>query len=513
MKKIISIIFAAIFVFVLVLPIPVHAEVASQKEEVVYGILDLDGKVNNLYVVNIFNGGNITDYGEYTKVHNLTTSEEISQTNDQMSINTKADKLYYQGTLKAKELPWKIAIKYQLGGKELSATELAGKSGSLQIEMSITKNDKVDSIFYDNYALQIMLKLDTKLCDNIKSENATIAEAGGSKQLSYIVLPGKDANITVTADVHEFEMDEITINGIKLVLDMELDYNQFSGEMNQIVDAIKGLDDGAGELSDGATQLADGMNQYVEGLKAYKDGLSKLEGGAKDLSTGAAALKDGLSQLVMQNDTLVNGALTLQKATFDMVNGQLAASGLQLPTLTPENYSKILTDIPDLAYVKGQLDGLIQFTQGLQGYVGGVAQLGTGAASLTEGTAQLKTSVSTIAASANQLYQAGFELNTAVKKLRDGLAAYKGGTNELKSGTSNMEDQISDKIDEFVKDTFGSDDKVVSFVSEKNDNVSSVQFVLKTGAIQYEKTENVKNETVTHLNFWQKFLKLFGLYD
>ncbi len=511
MKKIISSILIAIFLLFLTSPIPVHAAYASQKEEVVYGILGLDGNVKDLYVVNIFNGGNITDFGDYTQVHNLTTSEEIIQNNDQISIHTQEKKLYYQGTLKAKELPWDINIKYQLDGKELSPAELAGKSGALQIEILVTKNDKMDSFFYDNYALQIMLKLDTKLCDNIKSENATIAEAGSSKQLSYIILPGKGSDIRVTADVHDFEMEEISINGIKLALSIDLDYDQFSGELNQLVEAIQELDDGAGELSDGAKQLADGMNQYIEGLKAYRDGLTTLEGGVKDLDSGAVALRDGLAQLGKQNDTLVNGALALQTATFDTINNQLEANGIKLPTLTPQNYSKILSDIPDLALVKGQLDGLVQFTKGLEGYVGGVAQLQIGATSLAEGTSKLKSGVSTITSSAKDLYLAAFELNTAVKALRDGLATYQAGTNQLNSGTSDIDEQINDKIDEFVKDTFGSDDKVVSFVSDKNENVESVQFVLKTEGILYEKPEDIKQETTTHLNFWQKLLKLFGL--
>jgi len=121
--------------------------VSSEKQEVVYSILDLDGSVDSIYVVNIFDGGQIIDYGNYSEVRNMTTSEEINQSGDEITINTSANKLYYQGTLKSKELPWNFQIKYTLDGKEISGKELAGKSGKLQIDMAVASNTKVNSVF------------------------------------------------------------------------------------------------------------------------------------------------------------------------------------------------------------------------------------------------------------------------------------------------------------------------------------------------------------------------------
>lgn len=512
MKKTLSAILAVILLFTVSFPMNAYAaDAPSQKEEVVYGILDLSGSVNNLYVVNIFNGGNITDYGNYTNIQNLTTAEKLNQSGDQITANTTADRLYYQGNLEAKELPWNIAIKYSLDGKEISGAELAGKSGALKIAISVTENPKVNSMFYNNYALQISLKLDTNLCDNITAQNATIAEAGSSKQLSYTVLPGNGTDISVTADVQDFEMEEIAINGIKLVFDMNIDYNEFTGEINQLVDAIKGLDNGAGDLLSGANQLSDGMNQYIEGMKAYNEGMSKLDGGMDKLDMGATALKDGLSELSKQNDTIINGALALQEATFASVNAQLSANGLTLPVLTPQNYSKVLAEIPALSSVKEQLDSLVQFTEGLKSYMGGVSQLSSGASNLAEGITQLKASITKINSAADDLYSAGVELNSAMKKLRDGVALYKDGTKELKSGTSNIDNEISDKVDEIIKSTFGNGDKVISFVSDKNTNVSEVQFVLKTDKIELQKVDNTDAIPSAKLSFWQKLLKLFGL--
>ena len=509
MKKILSFALALALLFTSI--ISASAEVGpSQKEEVVYGILKLDGSVNNLYVVNIFNGGAITDYGKYSDIRNMTTSEKLSQNGDKITIDTNSDKLYYQGSLENNELPWDIVIKYFLDDREISGAELSGKSGKLKITMSVKQNNKINSTFFNNYALQIALSLDNKLCSNIKTDNATIAEAGSKKQLAYTVLPGNGIDITVTADVHDFEMDAISINGIKLSLGIEVDSDEFSGQISELADAIKGLDNGAAELLGGLNQLSGGMQKYIDGMKAFKDGLGQLSAGADQLNTGAMALKNGLSELTKQNDALIGGALAIQQAAFDSVNAQLSKMGLGLPVLTSENYSDILSPIPDLAAVKRQLESAVQFTQGLKGYMNGVAQLGKGASDLAGGTAEFKASSSMIASSANELYNAGVELNTGIKKLRDGLASYKNGTKQLRNGTSSMGSEIDNKIDEMLSSISGKGDKVVSFVSDKNTNVSAVQFVLKTDSITLPETPKSTAAKPVELSFWQKLLQLFG---
>jgi putative membrane protein len=511
MKKMLS--FLLVFALLFTSSISTSAVgIPSAKEEVVYGILNLDGSVNNLYVVNIFNAGAITDYGNYSDIRNMTTSEKLTQNGEQITTNTKANKLYYQGTLKDKELPWDISIKYYLDGKEISGRSLAGKSGKLKITVSVKENSKLSSTFFHNYALQIALSLDNKLCSNIKTENATIAEAGSKKQLAYTVLPGNGIDITVTADVHDFEMEAISINGIKLSLGIAVDTDKFTGQISELTSAIKGLDSGAAELLDGLNQLSSGMQKYVDGLKAFKEGLGQLSAGADKLSVGSTALKNGLSELTKQNDSLIYAALKVQQATFHSVNATLSEMWLGLPVLTTENYNAVLAPLADLAEVKKQLDGAVQFTQGLKGYMDGVAQLGKGASDLARGTSEFKSSSSVIAFSANELYNGGAELNIGIKKLRDGLVSYKDGTKKLRSGTSGMDLKINNEIDAMLGSISGKGDKVISFVSDKNTNISAVQFVLKTDSINVPEAQKAANEKPMELNFWQKLLKLFGLY-
>ena len=82
------------------------------------------------------------------------------------------------------------------------------------------------------------------------------------------------------------------------------------------------------------------------------------------------------------------------------------------------------------------------------------------------------------------------------------------GTGELNSETSGMDTEIQNKIDEILSSIGGEETETKSFVSEKNTDVDSVQFVIKTSGI--EKKETVEKEVETETtSFWQKLIQLF----
>ena len=128
--------------------LPTIAAVPSaKKEEVVYIMTDAEGTVQNLNVVNIFGRGSVTDYGDYTDVKMLTTNDPITQNGDEITFTTDAERVYYQGTLENREIPWDISIRYTLDGKDVLPDELGGKSGKLKIYFTVTKNEKCSGTF------------------------------------------------------------------------------------------------------------------------------------------------------------------------------------------------------------------------------------------------------------------------------------------------------------------------------------------------------------------------------
>ena len=672
-KRIVSVLLAALLMISI---LPLSAFAASEntpKEEVVYINLNADGSVKEINVVNIFDldeNGQIIDYGKYESLRNMTTTDRIGYSGETVTIDAKAGKLYYEGKLDNNVMPWNIVIRYYMDGKEHFASEIAGKSGNLKITMKITDNEKCIGNFFEGYALQATVMLDTKRCSNIVADGATVANVGSDKQLTYTILPNKGADIEITANVSNFEMSAIAINGIKLNLAIEIDDAEIQSKIDEIIGAVNDLDTGAGELNDGAKELYDGTSTLNEKVGELYTGVGALNSGVGDLSSG-------LTEITSKNKELLDGAYAafegLCSASETILNAELTKNGLQTVTLTPETYATVLTDLlktmdadsvytmaydkalaevtaqvnanadaiyagyveqnadaiyltyvqsqadtlyaqiaaqavleqlvangytqeqataylqtaegqaliaqavsamteeqkqqiittavanlteeqkaqikagavesltdeqkeqikngyieqmmksnevtdqitsavsaansaaASVAELKGQLDNYSLFYEGLKDYTSAVSSAASGANTL-------KLNMDTLYANVGTLKTSVGDLNDGVKELFDGTTELKNGTGEFVTETDGIETEVSDEIDSMISSATGSDVEITSFVSEKNTNVKSVQFVIQTEAIEIAETVDVAPVVEEKLNFWQKLLRLFGLY-
>ncbi len=183
-----------------------------KKDENIYGILNTDGSLSEMYVVNQFEvkkSGIIEDFGEYDVITNLTNTDEITSKNSTQILKAEKGYFYYQGTITKADIPWHISIKYFLNDKKISAKEMAGKSGEFKVKIKIHKNTKANIVFYENYMLQAALTLDNDKASNINAPGAQIADAGTAKQINFTCLPEKNNSYTLTADVKDFQMSGI----------------------------------------------------------------------------------------------------------------------------------------------------------------------------------------------------------------------------------------------------------------------------------------------------------------
>lgn len=341
MKKIQKITAAALSVLLLgTLATPAFAQTApTEKEEVIYAMTDASGNVTDLEAVNIFAGGDITDYGDYSSVKVLNTTDPITQDGDTITLSSDAEKVYYQGTMKSTVIPWNISIRYFLDGKVYSADEIAGKSGKLEIHFSVSKNERCEGSFYDDYALQASFTLDADRCQNIVASGATVANVGSNKQLTYTILPGKGLDAVIYADVTDFAMDAAAINGVRLNLNFEVDDAALMERVDEIISAIGSIDDGAAEVRDGTGALSDATGTLNSKVGELNAGVGALAGGAGDLASG-------LSSIAAQNGQLTGAAYSaytgLCTAAAAALNAQLEETGMDPVTLTPSNYSAVL---------------------------------------------------------------------------------------------------------------------------------------------------------------------------
>lgn len=628
------------------------------KEEVIYVMTDAAGSVKTIDAVNIFGKGDVTDYGDYTDVRMLNSTDEITQEGDKITFTSDQDKIYYQGTMQNAQIPWNIMITYKLDGREVTPQELAGGSGALSIHVEITQNDQCDDTFYDNYALQVAFTLDTNQCENIVADNATLANVGADKQISYTVLPGKGLDATITADVTDFTMDAATINGIKLNLDVDIDDEELVDQVDEIMDAAKKLNDGASDLSGGTADLLDGADRLNDGAKSLYDGADSLDDGIGSLNQGVTSMQKALNKLNKQSKNLTGGSAKMLKAlktlqsqltpvtlstesltqltessasikkgiadaykgtvalnkslSYDSYKTTMKNNGLDIDQLQNGNTQAIqslsaqikelsasITQLKSIsgyesnqeyqaqvAQLQAQVDSLTNVVTLLQGnnaaisgtsqyldaagkgasdlekgiktlndsyekfdeaihsladglsdlavnvsslktgvdqivesyetldsgitnYTGGVAkivaayqQIADGTTNLVDGSSKLFDGSKTLKEGTADLFDGALDLDDGAKELHD-------GTKEFYDKTDDMDDQIQDKIDTMLDSLTGSDDKTISFVSDKNTNVQSVQFVIKTDAIEKPETETASDDTAEPLTFWEKLVKLF----
>lgn len=326
------------------------AENTSPKEEVVYIMTQADGSIDNVNVVNIFNGGDITDYGNYSSVKMLTTTDKINQTEDKITFSSSAEKVYYQGTLEDTEIPWNISIRYFLDNKEYTSEEIAGMSGSLEIKISITENSRCKGSYFDDYALQATFLLDTNLCSNIKSDGATTANVGSDKQLLYTIIPGKGLETSIYADVKDFEMDAVSINGIKLNLDVEIDDEELTEKVEELMEATQKLNNGATEIYDGTEDLKTGSSSLDTGISSLKSGVNNLDSGIATLQSGMKSMQTGLNTLNSQSSTLTKSSAQIKIALETIQNNlsTVSFSTDQLQELTSAS-GKIKNGISSLS--------------------------------------------------------------------------------------------------------------------------------------------------------------------
>lgn len=605
------------------------------KEENVYALLNTDGSFKKAFVINGFtldSPGTVTDHGLYDSVRNLSTTDRLRVNGDEISAEAPAGRFYYQGELENLELPWSIRITYRLDGKETDAAGLSGADGLLDIGISIDKNQEADSnhdmtkgggsYFFKHYALQTTVTLDSEQCTAVTAENAAIANAGRNKAVTFTMLPGENADYTITAKVRDFHMDGIRFSAVPLSISLNVpDNRELTGELSQFTDGVKKLDNGAKSLKGGMNALDTGAAAFNKALEEIQSGADRMDAGLQkltsmnsELMSGADGILNGLDGIAKGLDRfaafsgdmsgLVNGSSEIKKGISGLDTGisrlkesiaayeaQMSKGGAGAEQILKGNADAIemltgqnrelkaqlsaLTDSgAETAGIKTRIaynDRLILLLQSNSGiidadrkFIGGLKE---GINSVADGSAQLNRKygefdrgiqtvpemLGSLPESLKALKEAVDSLNAGYVKLHGGLAAYLDGTSQiaansaklnagyrellqgydelyhglskactganelakgtaaLKNGTGDMDAKIKEAVDQLMGSITGGDFTPVSFISSKNCNVESVQFVLQTDEIPEKaalpKVENGK----VKLSFWKRFLALFGL--
>lgn len=560
------------------------------KDEVVYATLSPQGKEKELYIVNsleVSKAGQVVDYGNYSSVKNLTDLTEIAQSGDTIELTASEGKFFYQGTMEHTTLPWEFQITYILDGEEIAPEELAGKDGTLEIRIETFKNEAIDSVFFNNYLLQLSFTLDGEKTSNVETEEGVLANAGKDIQVTYSVMPEEEAELSMKADVMDFELSGINVAAVPQNMSIDApDTDEFTDEMGTLADALQEIDrgvlelkEGTEELHEGTTALQSGSNEYQNGIHALNNGSSELISGSKEIQRALEAIDQSLSGFEGINGSdfneITNALEEFAKALREIKDGLVSlnngfseaydALGHAIETIpaheiteeevialkqsdaNQETIDKLLEMYAASLTVKGtyrevkeaftsvtstletitdsletmatSIDGMMgdfhdsldnmDPTGGLKELQAGISALSANYQAFHAGLVGYTEGVGELAAGFGEINQGIGELNNGTGELVTGVSELRNGTAELAEATQDMPEQVTKEIDEMLAQYDKSDFEAVSFVSEKNDKVNSVQFVLKTEPIEKVVKEKEEETEPEKQSLWERFLDLF----
>ena len=493
-----------------VLPITVFASEAK-KEENVYVNLNSDGSLKGVHVINthyVEEKTTICDYGTYSSVRNLTNTKKLSYFDNKTCIDVEKGIFYYQGNMNVAtvELPWEIDIKYYLDGKEVAANKLAGASGSLVITLDITQNKNANPFYFENYLLQVTLTFNNELTRNIKAEGATIVNNARNKEVKYTILSGKEKRISLSADVKDFEMSNISINAVPMQMDVSIEgIDDMLDQITELQAAIKKIDQVIGQLDGGISIINKGSTELLTGAGQLRFGLGSLSSNGPLLTYGANGIKDAIDEL-KGNASYMNTVVNSQIGDLASLIGQYTAkvAFCSNPTNGCEEdvalYTATIQHLTILGHNKAFIESLDQNATIL---VAGYNEFYTGFTQYEQGVNQ-------IVIGYDEIFNGMKTLEQGLKELNAGSSELAQGSKFLASSTSTLDKVISDKVSSLEENFKNSGFKPVSFASIENTDILAVQFVIITDSIK-KPVEVVKTPPAeTNKSIWDKFVALFG---
>lgn len=335
MKKRISLLLALLF---LAMPLTAFGEAEARRDETVYAALDPSGKVRSVEIVThrAPMKDEAVDYGTFTDFTLLDGAKPEEQSGTLVWKKGALDRDTYYSVTSEKKPPVDIAITYALDGKEMPASEIAGKSGEFTISLSLGKTDLMT---------QVSLVLPLERFSDIRTDGMK-SVVGKNTRVTVTHLGTEAKTYEISGTTKAFALEPIQISATYAAFDLS-----GFGEIDELTDGVDMLTRAAGDLAGGAAQLSDG---------------------ASELAGGSVALSSGMTSLVAGHDTLTKGFTPLMEGLTAYTDGVDELVGrLKDLSATMEEKMKDLKKLEELAGALSQVNGgLGQVERGLEEIIG-----------------------------------------------------------------------------------------------------------------------------------------------
>lgn len=476
----------------------------KDKSETVYAVLDAEGNkekvVVNEWLTNKNGAKEISDTSDLKDIKNTSGNQKFTKDGDKVTWKADGSDIHYQGTT-GKQLPVDVAVSYYLNGEQVSAKDIAGKSGDVEIhfDYKVNRSELADgSSVTKPYTMASAVMLDNSHFTNVTVDNGKVVNDGNTSMCIGIAFPGLAGNlglgatgvsipdsVVIKAHTDKFQIDgtyTAAMSGVMSDIDtsatgnVESKVSQLESGLDQLVSAsdklmsgtdqlkagIDQLNAGAGTLKNGTQELALGADQLDKSVKASRNDLSSLiqvltDDQINDLGKQAQAVaktdKDGAIDVGAQQvtDSIMNDAVknTVYQSVYNSVVGALvqSAGATSIDKLPGEAQTKIKTAANDAATEAAkEASGNTAVSDGIKAGVKtamtNTAEAAASTATVTTATTfneKTKVAAQQLNASMSALSQGTGKINAGASKLNSGAGDLYTGTNKLTAGAATLD--------------------------------------------------------------------------
>ncbi len=364
---------------------------AFTKDETVYSNMKSNGEeYNTIVTTHLINEEDeeiLNDLSNLLNIENTSGEEKFEQNGESLIWDANKNDIYYKGETE-KELPIGINVKYELDGKEILPSEIAGKSGKVKITIEVINKEKQnvtingkEEQMYTPFIVATGTYIDNENNKNIEVKNGKIIDDGSKTMIIGITLPGMQESlkieketieipttIEITMDSTNFEMKNIINYATpKIIEETEID---IFGKLDEIYNKVATLQTASKKIEQGATELAEGTKTYEEKSQEFNNAISEFSKGVNTANNSYRALDKGINTLNNSIPTLTSGSKQISDGLSQVNSGvkiiaeSLSASGEKITQLQvgAENIANGLSTLNSNLVVEDNTDKVNQIT-------------------------------------------------------------------------------------------------------------------------------------------------------
>ncbi|GAE94232.1 hypothetical protein JCM21714_3372 [Gracilibacillus boraciitolerans JCM 21714] len=277
-----------------------------------------------------------------------------------------------------------------------------------------------------------------------------------------------------------------------------------------------------GKLRVGLIKISEGMKEAATGLTTLRDNYTKAyqkldesihaipahEISEEEIKRIASKLEEEQDRKIVQKLAETYGAAQKAKGTYEATKEVFAAVDPTLNEISGAQ-TEMATSLETMASEVAKASEKINIQESIKELQNGLGKLSDNYKSFHGGLVEYTHGVRELSNAYQSIHQGVTDIYHGTTELENGTTELRNGTSKLADSTSELPEQMQEEIDKMINEFDKSDFDAESFVSEKNENIQSVQFVIKTEAIEKEEQAEEQQETAKEKSFWDKLLDLF----